>query len=270
MKSLLKKYIPSKFIQIWRSSEFKRKAMNRKIFSDGTTYYGLQSENYERGIMVLLDKLSLDYKKFVNFGANTGYYPVRLASKFDAILAVEALTENYKILLLNIHQNNLSSKVTCLHLAVGDAFRLVKFYCGSTGGSLIEGWNGQVNLNETVQLVRGDNLVSSFVSDESGALFLIDCEAAEYEVLRGLENTIANTNSSFLVEIPCREFMPNDEFNPNFLNIFKLMDSYQYTPTLVNNDGSLSKLSNEMVNGFVRDNRYEGMMVLYRRTTEAG
>jgi len=153
---------------------------------------------------------------------------------------------------------------------VGDAFRLVEFFGSSTGGSLIKGWNDQDTLNEIVQLVKGDNLVSSFVCDQSGALFLIDCEAAEYEVLRGLENTIANTNSSFLVEIPCREFMPNEEFNPNFLNIFKLMNSYQYSSALVNNDGSLSKLSNEMVNGFLEDNRYEGMMVLYRRATEAG
>ena len=270
MKSLFKKYIPSKYLQIWRSSALKKKSMDRKVFADGTIYYGLQNEDYERGIMFQLDKLSLVYKKFVNFGANTGYYPVRLAPKFDAILAVEALTENYEVLLKNIHQNNLSSKVTCLHLAVGDAFRLVEFFGSSTGGSLIKGWNDQDSLNEIVQLVKGDNLVSSFVCDQSGALFLIDCEAAEYEVLRGLENTIANTNSSFLVEIPCREFMPNEEFNPNFLNIFKLMNSYQYSSALVNNDGSLSKLSNEMVNGFLEDNRYEGMMVLFRRAMEAG
>jgi FkbM family methyltransferase len=266
MKNLIKNLLPSKFVQIWRKNSLIRVSKQKKIFSDGTIYYGVQNEDYEQYILSLLRKISLNYKTFVNLGANTGYYPIRLASQFDTILAVEALSENYSVLTKNIYENNFSNKIICFHLAVGDTFKLVDFYGGSTGGSLVNGWNSQTSFNETVQLIKGDHLVSSFIDDENGALFLIDCEAAEFQVLQGLEKTIASTNSTFLVEIPCREFMPNNAFNPNFLKIFRLMAMHKYTPMLISADGSLTPLSDEMINRFVNENRYEGMMVLYQKT----
>ncbi len=269
MKNKIKKLVPSKIAQIWRNHLLLRSSKHRKIFSDGTVYYGVQSEDYEQHILSVLQKLSSHHKTFVNFGANTGYYPIRLASQFDTILAVEALSENYIVLTKNVYENNFSNKIICLHLAVGNTFKLVDFYGGSTGGSLISGWNSQTTFNESVQLVKGDNIVASLIDDENGALFLIDCEASEFQVLQGLEKTIASTNSTFLIEIPCREFMPNNEFNPNFLEIFRLMAEHKYVSMLVNNDGSLTSLSDEMINKFVNENRYEGMMVLYQKIQQS-
>ena len=265
MKSFLKKILPVAVMAFLRKIVLKNQSRRGKRFTDGTVYYGMQSENYEPHIMKLLRELSLTHNTFVNFGANTGYYPTMLASNFENILAVEALSENYSILKRNIYENNLSTKVICLPLAVGKDAGLATFYGGSTGGSLVKGWNDQMSINEVVQIVKGDTLYSSFINDQNGSLFLIDCEASELQVLQGLNNTILNTKSTFLVEIPCREFMPKNEFNPAFRDIFKLMFESGYGARLCRDDGSFYELSLEIIEGFINENRYEGMMVLFEK-----
>ena len=163
MKSFLKKILPVAVMAFLRKIVLKNQSRRGKRFTDGTVYYGMQSENYEPHIMKLLRELSLTHNTFVNFGANTGYYPTIL------------------------------------------------------------------------------------------------------QVLQGLKNTILNTKSTFLVEIPCREFMPKNEFNPAFRDNFKLMFESGYGARICRDDGSFYELSLEIIEGFINENRYEGMMVLFEK-----
>ncbi len=265
IKEKLKILIPSKVISLIRKLKFSRSSKQKKIFHDGTIYYGVQEEDYELNILSLLKNFSSKYDSFVNFGANTGYFPLRLAKNFNTIIAVEALKENFNILQKNIRENGFTKKIIGLNFAVSDHSKLITFYGNSSGGSAIKGWNNQVNKNQKVKAVTGDSLYHQYLNDKKGSLFLIDCEASEFEVLVGLKKTLRITDSTLIVEIPCREFMPNDIFNPRFQDIFNFMFRYGYIAQIINGDGSLKNLSKEIIAKFVKENRFEGMMVLFKK-----
>ena len=264
-KEKLKIFLPSKVISFFRKLKFNRSSKQKKIFHDGTIYYGVQEEDYELNILSLLKNFSSKYDSFVNFGANTGYFPIRLAKNFNTIIAVEALRENFNILQKNIRENSFTKKIIGLNLAVSDHTKSINFYGNSSGGSAIKGWNNQVNKNQKVKAVTGDSLYHQYLNDKKGSLFLIDCEASEFEVLLGLKKTVRITDSTFIVEIPCREFMPKDIFNPRFQDIFNFMFQYGYKAQVINGNGSLKNLSKEMIARFVKENRFEGMMVLFKK-----
>ena len=126
-KEKLKIFLPSKVISFFRKLKFNRSSKQKKIFHDGTIYYGVQEEDYELNILSLLKNFSSKYDSFVNFGANTGYFPIRLAKNFNTIIAVEALRENFNILQKNIRENSFTKKIIGLNLAVSDHSQSINF-----------------------------------------------------------------------------------------------------------------------------------------------
>jgi hypothetical protein len=59
--------------------------------------------------------------------------------------------------------------------------------------------------------------------------------------------------------------MPNEIFNPQFLDIFNYMFEFNYAAKMICDDGSLVLLSNDLLQKMVEENRYDGIMVVFER-----
>ena len=72
--------------------------------------------------------------------------------------------------------------------------------------------------------------------------------------------------STFVVEISCREFMPNEEFREGFIEIFKLFFSQGYNAKEILADGSLVEITLNCAKDMVISERWEGFMAIFERT----
>ena len=221
-------------------------------------------ENYEPSVTKVLQNISEKIDVFVNVGANSGIFCLKLGSYMQRIYAFEPLNDNLKLLMKNIRENHLDKKVTIFPMAVGAKCDIVDFFGASTAGSLLKGWNFQVDKGQMVPCVSLDSILLDKLLKKR-ALFLIDVEGAEFDVVEGAQNIISSTNSVFCIEIPCREFMPNEIFNPNFKKIFDLFKEFGYTSWEIKEDAGLVKLGDAVINEYITSQRYYGVMALFSR-----
>jgi FkbM family methyltransferase len=237
-----------------------------QVLENGLKFYGIQNaHNYEPGVMSNVQELAQKYDYFVNVGANHGLYVFSLQHHFKKIIAVEALHENIQLIGKNVLTNGLQSKIFIAPFAASKDDRILKFYGASTGGSLVKGFNQQFDEGVYVQAVSIDDLVLPHL-DNKDALYLIDVEGAEWDVLQGAKGVISNSNSTFVVEISCRGFMPNEEFHEGFVEIFKLFFSQGYNAKEILADGSLVEITLNCAEDMVISERWEGFMAIFERT----
>lgn len=164
----------------------------------------------------------------------------------------------------NILTNSLQSKIFIAPYAASKDKKILKFYGASTGGSLVKGFNQQFDDGVYVQAISIDDLVHSHLADKD-ALYLIDVEGAEWDVLQGAKRVISNSKSTFIVEISCRGFMPNEEFHQSFIEIFKLFFDQGYSAQEILADGSLVELTLNGATEMVIADRWEGFMAIFER-----
>lgn len=269
MKKFIKKYISILFpdlLKFFRKQRVARKMISKpQILENGLKFYGIQeAKNYEPNIFGHIERLAKKYDNFVNIGANHGFYVFSLQHLFKKIIAVEALYDNVQIIGKNAFENNLQDKVFINQFAAFETTKVLKFYGAATGGSLLKGFNHQYDRGVYVQAISLDKLIPSDF-EESGALYLIDVEGSEFSVLKGAEELIGLRNSTFIVEVSCREFMPNEIFSEYFMPLFKLFFTYGYQAQEIMHDGSLKSLTLEDVQFAISSNRYEGMMVIFEQ-----
>ena len=234
--------------------------------NNGFAFHGVQDLlNYEKNLHQFILKLSKNYEVFINIGANHGINIIRFAHYFDKLIAFEALPSNLQLLLKNVYINNLSNKVLVYPFAVGDDNKVTKFFGQSTGGSLLSGWNGQSNSSAYVQMVSASKFLKDDILNKKN-LFLIDVEGAELNVVKGLLDIIQNNVhiTDFIIEIACKQFMPNEFFNSDFIETFELFFKFQYSSYEIQDCGSIIKLSKDDVHR-MDNNRYEGIMVLFTK-----
>ena len=165
----------------------------------------------------------------------------------------------------NAFENDLQDKVFICPFAAFEKRAVKKFYGAASAGSLLKGFNAQYDQGVYVQAISADELVPSDFGN-SGALYLIDVEGAEFSVLSGARKLINAKNSTFVVEVSCREFMPNEAFSDGFLALFELFSNNGYQAEEIMSDGSLKSLTLADVRQMISTNRYEGMMVIFDQT----
>lgn len=234
-----------------------------QILKNGLKFYGIQNaKNYEPNIFGHMQRLAKKYDNFVNIGANHGFYVFSLQHLFTRIVAVEALYENVQMIGKNVFENDLQDKVFIAPFAAFEKKEVLKFYGAASSGSLLRGFNQQYDSGVYVQAISSDELMPSDFG-KSGALYLIDVEGAEFSVLKGAEKLIGARNSTFVVEVSCREFMPNETFTESFMAIFELFFTCGYQAQEIMPDGSLKTVTPEDVQHAISTNRYEGMMVIF-------
>lgn len=267
MKKFLKKNVSSIFpniIRYLRQYIATRQASRPQVLENGIIFYGLQNiANYEPHVLSNLIKLSKGHDNFINVGANHGFYIFSLQHNFKKNIAIEALRDNSEIIAKNIFINNLQKRVFLHPLACSEKNEVLNFYGASSGGSLLMGFNEQYDDGSFVQAIKLDQIKNLHLKDES-ALYLIDVEGSEYSVLKGATKIIEAANSTFVIEICCREYMPNEVFNEDFSHIFKLFFDHGYIANEIMTDASLSKLTLSDIQRMISDNRYSGMMVIFQ------
>jgi FkbM family methyltransferase len=266
IKRIISQWLPNIATKIRRNKIKKILRSPPQLSKTGIKYWGIQKYDlYEPEIQSIIEKLIINYDIFVNVGANHGIYCIKHAKQVDLVFAFEALAENVNILAKNIRENGLDDKIYLYPVAVGYRQSIETFYGASTGGSLLQGWNQQYDDGINIPMFTLDFLIYEKIKEKK-ILFLIDVEGSEYGVIKGSLKIIKNIdNAAFIMEIPCSGFMPNDVFNPNFMEIFKLFFNEGFQAWQISMSGDLLPLSMRILKEYVAENRYEGVMVVFSR-----
>lgn len=148
---------------------------------------------FEPAETVLLQRLLPRVDRFVNVGANTGYYCLLARTMGRPVLALEPVSQTVQVLLQNLRANGFDAGTTVLPVAAGAAAGSGMIYGVGSGSSLLQGWaNNPTSLAQVVPVVRLDDIVPPPAADEQ-LLILMDVEGFEYPALQGAARLLVTT-----------------------------------------------------------------------------
>jgi len=175
----------------------------------------------------LVRSLLAQMDRFVNVGANTGYYCLFASQAGVPTIAFEPVQSNVTILVQNLKANGFGN-VTLLPVAVGERAGFADIYGVGTGSSFLEGWAGNPeSTRQTVPVVTLSEIVSPPEHDEK-MFILVDVEGFEYFALKGAGTLINAANKPvWLIEIVGEGVKP--VFNPDAQAVFDLMLNSGYS-----------------------------------------
>ena len=195
--------------------------------------------NFEPNETKIVRSLLKDVDVLINVGSNIGYYCCHALSLGKEVLAFEPLQNNLRFLCKNINSNGWICEIH--PIALSNKIDILKLYGGGTGASLIKGWAGS-NIHKfvdvpcsTLDLIIGDRFQNKKI------LFIIDVEGAEFFVLEGAKNILANNiKPQWLIEITKEQQQPNGvNTNPNYLKTFNLMFDLGYKAITIGHDENI-------------------------------
>lgn len=200
-----------------------RKTTHGFMFSGSENMINGTFEVDETNFIIAVSK---NYDRFINIGANVGYY-IALAQhlKFNDIIAFEPNPMNFSLLTQNSKLSNHTN--TSLHnCAVGEFNSELRLYGDTTGASLVPGWSGTSTKNyTTVNVVSLDDYLSTRNLNGNN-LILLDIEGFEYQALKGMKKLLHSKKIDLIIEICYTEHW--DEKNPYFEDIYKLLNELEY------------------------------------------
>lgn len=171
---------------------------------------------------VIVRRLLAEVDILVNVGANIGYYCCHALSLGKPVIAVEPVARNLHYLLANIKNNGWSQRAEVFPVALGRSTDILQMWGGGTSASLIKGWASIPTSYVTqVPVLTLDRLLGGILEGKK-ALILVDIEGAEYLMLQGATQTLANDpRPLWLVEVSTTEHQPAGmAMNPNFAPTF--------------------------------------------------
>jgi len=150
----------------------------------------------EVGTKIAIKLLAPKLTRFVNPGANAGYFCL-LAEKFGlACIAFEPESKMFKRLRRNLAANN--SSCIAIPAALSNTHGTAEFFGTGTAGSLISGLSGTPSWDkQTVPTIQVDQFLGSIIGTE---LWLMDCEGAEPLIIQGSKNYIESNQPLFIIE----------------------------------------------------------------------
>lgn len=150
----------------------------------------------EVGTQIAIKVLAPKLTRFVNPGANAGYFCL-LAENFGlACIAFEPESKMFKRLRRNLTANN--SSCIAIPAALSNTRGTAEFFGTGTAGSLISGLSGTPSWDkQTVSTVQVDQFLCSIIGTE---LWLMDCEGAEPLIIQGAKNYIESNQPLFIIE----------------------------------------------------------------------
>jgi len=150
----------------------------------------------EIGTQIAIKLLSPKLTRFVNPGANAGYFCL-LAEKFGlSCIAFEPEPKMFRRLQRNLAANN--SSCIAIPAALSNTCGIAEFFGTGTAGSLIPGLSGTPSWDkQTVPTVQVDQFLGSIAGPE---LWLMDCEGAEPLIIEGSRAYIQSKKPLFIIE----------------------------------------------------------------------
>lgn len=172
----------------------------------------INNEPFEMSVYNLVERIkSINKKIIIDIGANIGTASIPICAKYGyELLAIEASKGNAKLLVKNILNNQIKSKLL-LYALVDESYReeYVNMFInrGNTGAnSLIESWNPSKNrkLSDCIEIVPTktfDNIIKETALDINNILCVkIDVEGMEETVLQGSKKFLKINSAPIIME----------------------------------------------------------------------
>jgi FkbM family methyltransferase len=186
--------------------------------------------------------------RFVDVGANIGYYTCIARQLGKPCIAFEPLQSNLMALFANLQANNwLDTEIWPIGLA--DHIGMALIFVSGGFASLIRGWAKQLNpIGTTICINTLDNVMGERFADER--LFVkIDVEGLEMAVLRGAQVFFSRAlKPILLIEISLSQNHP--ETNKDYFSTFKFFWDRGYR--LVTADAKMREVTQKDVESWVR------------------
>jgi FkbM family methyltransferase len=140
---------------------------------------------------------------FVDVGANIGKYSITLSGIAGRVVSVEADPDNYERLRQNIELNGIDN-VTAVKMVAWDKSEILRFHPGefSGAGTAKEDLPDREYVKDSIE-VRAESMDARLRSLGVSTVdwIKIDVEGAEYEVLKGLEETLRTHRPRIVAEL---------------------------------------------------------------------
>lgn len=136
-------------------------------------------------------------------GANIGIYSVVAARGGAKVLAFEPSATARDVLLTNARLNHVESRITCLAVALSNRNGTARFTKGlDVGNHLVEEPPSTADGDSIeVEVARLDDLLRRMPEHPVPRLIKVDVEGSDLDVLRGAEQTLAQTRPFVIIEV---------------------------------------------------------------------
>lgn len=193
-------------------------------------YRMMREGTFEPEETALLARLMDRCDRFVDIGANLGYYTCLALQHGKPVVAFEPQEQNLRCLFRNLASNGWQDeRVEVFPVALSERSGALTLY-GASGpsASLLPNWAGySPGYAKVVPVSTLDRLLEGRYAGER-LLVKMDVEGAEYQVLRGALATLGRRpRPVWLLEVCLEEFHP-DGANPDFAAIFGLFFDHGY------------------------------------------
>jgi methyltransferase, FkbM family len=207
---------------VWTRTKVTTTPFGFKLTAGLHPAYGqMRNGTFEPDETALIVSLLQRIDRFIDVGANLGYYTCVALQGGCKVMAIEPQPRNLRSLFQNLITNGWEHEAEVVPVALADAPGLLTLY-GASGpsASLLKSWAGYSSrYRQTVAVSTLDNLLAGRFDGER-LLVKIDVEGAELGVLRGAQATLRrNVSPVWLLEVCLHEFHPKG-FNPDFLDVF--------------------------------------------------
>ncbi|PIR85942.1 hypothetical protein COU14_01520 [Candidatus Kaiserbacteria bacterium CG10_big_fil_rev_8_21_14_0_10_44_10] len=174
--------------------------------------------------LVLKILSQINFPVVYDIGANTGYYGILAATKFNATVhSFEPIPEHVVCIKESARLNGTQDKVTTHTVALGNKEDILELSLAGSGSTLTTDFLGEVSLPSLKVTVKTlDSL------DLPAPHFIkIDVEGYEWEVLQGAKETIKKYKPICFIEI-AKKFPERKFIHPHFTEIIKFFHDQDY------------------------------------------
>jgi FkbM family methyltransferase len=208
---------------VWTRTKVTRTPLGFKLTAGlHPAYDQMRNGTFEPEETALIASLLQRVDRFIDVGANLGYYTCLALQNGRDVMAVEPQPRNLRSLFQNLITNGWERNAEVMPVALAAAPGLLTLY-GASGpsASLLKSWAGYSSrYHQTVPVSTLDNLLAGRFEGER-LLVKIDVEGAELGVLQGAQATLRReVRAIWLLEVCLHEFHPNG-FNSDFFDVFR-------------------------------------------------
>lgn len=197
--------------------------LNTKNYIDSCIYY---MGDYEPNLKIHYKKLINPGDTVLDIGANIGFhslYFAELTGKTGKVISFEPIEVNFNAFKANLRLNNFP-QISANNIALGNENKAIDIHIDSEQQN-----PGAFNLladgikNCTIKCEKGDDFLKN-LGVEKVNFMKIDVEGYEYEVLKGLKNTIAQSRPIINFEYDRNYQLKTNEDPSSIFNFLSQMD----------------------------------------------